>query len=301
MSTKTELEQIRDERAMEVYKRNDSIQKAKFTLTPTEMKVVLYAASKIKPGDRQFTEYEFDIKKFYQVCGIEKDTYHTLKKNMQKLADKSWFYRQETGEDVLIRWFDDIVLNKGSGKVKIVFHRRMMPFLLQLAEGGEFYTSYRLQYVLPMKSQYSPRLYEVLKSYENNHQWFFEIDTLKQLLDCENYKNFNDFKKRALDPAVEEINQYTDLCIFYTTEKVGRKVVKIHFFLDEKNPDELYETQRSIDEELDQIYIDDIIAEVETSPEQKFWEERRAARKAYEKKEAERKKKFGIKDENDDF
>lgn len=301
MSTKTELEQIRDERAMEVYKRNDMIQKARFTLSVQEQKAILYAVSKIKPGDTYFEEYEFDIKKFYTICGIENRSYNRFRDIMQKLSDKSWFLTLPSGEETLVRWFDVFRPNKKSGKVKIAFHRDMMPFLLELAESGEFYTSYRLQYVLPMKSQYSPRLYEVLKSYENNSQWFFEIDALKRILDCENYRNFNDFKKRALDPAVEEINQYTDLCIFYTTEKVGRKVVKIHFFLDEKNPDELYETQKSIDEELDQIYIDDIIADVETSPEQKFWAERRAAKKAYEKKDAERKKKFGIKDENDDF
>lgn len=295
------LEKLRDERSLEVYKRNDMIQKARFTLSVQEQKAILYAVSKIKPGDTHFEEYEFDIKKFYAICGIENRSYNRFRDVMQKLSDKSWFLTLPSGEETLVRWFDVFRPNKKSGKVKIAFHRDMMPFLLDLAESGEYYTSYKLQHVLPMKSQYSPRLYELLKSYENNKEWFFEIDTLKRLLGCENYKNFNDFKRFALEPAVREINRYADLCIFYQEQKVGKKVVRIYFFLDEKTPDEMYETRKLIEEELDQVYMDDIYDEVETSPEEKFREERRKVRQAEAAKLEKFRKKHGIKDENDDF
>ena len=43
--------QVNDERSLEVYKRNDMIQKARFSLSVQEQRAVLYAISKIKPDD----------------------------------------------------------------------------------------------------------------------------------------------------------------------------------------------------------------------------------------------------------
>ena len=81
-----------------------------------------------------------------------------------------------------VSWFDVVRTNKKSGKVTVAFHRDMMPYLVELAkqaEQGMFYTGYNLQFILPMSSRYSPRLYEILKSYQkNNREWFFELEDL---------------------------------------------------------------------------------------------------------------------------
>lgn len=110
-----------------------------------------------------------------------------------------------------------------------------MPFLLELAkqaEMGEYYTGYSLQYILPMSSQYSPRLYELLKSYQkNNREWFFNIEELKRILDAQSYDRWPDFKRRILEPAVNEINEYSDLNVAYDTEKEGRKVTRVIFYM----------------------------------------------------------------------
>ena len=201
-------ERAREERALQVYKRNDMIQKARFTLTIQEQRSVLYAISKIKPEDTYLNEYTFELQDFYRVIGWNKESYNEVKAMLKGLTDKSWWITLPTGEESVVRWFTTVRVNKSSGKVTIKFHEDMMPYLIQLAKGKEFYTSYQLQYVLPMSSQYGPRLYEILKSYQsNNRQWFFTVEDLKHRLDCANYKNFADFKRRALDPAVEEINK----------------------------------------------------------------------------------------------
>jgi plasmid replication initiation protein len=127
-----------------------------------------------------------------------------------------------------------------------------------------------------MSSQYSPRLYEILKSYQyNNRQWFFEIEDLKHLLDCKNYERWPDFRRYVLEPAVAEINKYTDIAICYSVTKNGRKVVKVNFSMAGKTKSEIIKTQREIAEELGQTSMDEMLDEFDA--ERKFWQERRQA------------------------
>lgn len=273
------------EREMSVYKRDDMIQKSRHQLTTQEQRCVLYAISKIKPTDEVFQEYTFDIKDFYILCGIQKESYTELKAILKGLADRSWWATiDDKGTESLLRWFSTVRTNKKSGKVTIEFHKDMMPFLLQLTGKNEFYTGYSLQYVLPMSGQYSPRLYELLKSYQkNNKKWFFEIDELKKLLAAGNYKNFNDFKRFVLEPALNEINKFTDIQVAYNTHKEGRKVTRVHFFMDKKTDKELAQAHSDIQEALDgQISLFEVRQQLENDPGWQFEMERQAIHKAEE-------------------
>lgn len=267
-------------REMSVVKRDDMIQHARFSLSIQEQRCVLYAISKIKPEDAVFTEYTFELKNFYTLCGIEDQSYTRLKQTLKGLSDKSWWaVIDDKGTESLLRWFSTLRTNKRSGKVTVEFHKDMMPYLLQLAtqarEQGTFYTQYGLKYVLPMRGQYSPRLYELLKSYQkNNREWFFELDELKRILDCQGYKNFNDLKRFVIEPAIKEINQYTDLNVAYDTEKEGRKVVRVIFFLAGKGKKALLETDLKVYQHLDgQISLDDFMDGFNESVRAKFMRE----------------------------
>jgi plasmid replication initiation protein len=117
-------------------------------------------------------------------------------------------------------------MNKDSGNIKIQISRRMKPYLLFLKER---YTQYELLYTLAMKSQYSIRLYELLKSYEYQRKRIFDIEELKLRLSAEHYKRFPDFKRKVLDRALEEINTLSDLDVTYTIIKESRRFAKIEF------------------------------------------------------------------------
>ena len=257
-------------RNLVVAKRNDMLQNARFNLTVQEQRAILYAITQIKPEDTGFHEYEFDIKDFYSVCGIEKDTYTVLKQMLKGLRDKSWTVPIKDANgvkwDTTVSWFNKVRSNEKSGKVKIRFDDDMMPYLLQLskqfAEQGEFYTTYYLKYVLPMQSKFSPRLYETLKSYQqNNVRWFFKLEDLQVLLcDCDkdrvpvvpkSWSNFAEFKRRVIEPAVKEINEYTDLKISYKAEKENGRYAKITFLMLEKTKQEKKLTEKAIEAALD--------------------------------------------------
>lgn len=279
-------EKIEKERELIVAKRNDMLQKARFNLTVQEQKIILYAVAQIKPDDTYMKEYTLEIKDFFEIMGWDKESYTDFKKMLKALADKSWTIPViKDGEiwDSVVRWFTTARSNKKSGKVVVKFHEDMMPYLLELSKQydltGQTYTQYKLKYILAMQSKYSPRLYELLKSYDNKTTWFFQIEDLHKLLsDCDKegnpliptgWKNFAIFKRDVLEPAVKEINKYTDMKIVYKTETKGRggKVVKIHFLLLGKTKGQLIETDQAIRDELDgQINIFDVAKEMEEAP-----------------------------------
>ena len=158
-----------------------------------------------------------------------------------------------------------------------------MPYLLDVTAPGKFYTNYTLRFVLPMNCQYSPRLYELLKSYQKTRRkWYFKIDDLKKLLNCEHYQRFPDFRRWALEPAVAEINKYTDINVMFVPHKEGRKVTEIEFLLAKKSDGKIQEAIYECNTALDgQMTTDDFVAMlqeagVSVGEEQVFWEENEA-------------------------
>ena len=249
----TKIEKAREAK---IYQADTLLQKGRFELSLNERRLILYTVAHIKPTDDRFKEYTFKLKDLYEICGIHgNDSYTEIKKNIAGLRDKAWWITMEdpnepgTECESRVSWFAVTRTNKRSGKFTVMFHPDMMPYLLELshrrADGGGYYTQYTFQYVLPMKSQYSIRLYELLKSYQkNNMSWYFQIEDLKRLLDCRHYARFADFRRFALEPAIKEINEYSDIRIKHETEKDGKRIDTITFFMVEKATPEKLEAQK---------------------------------------------------------
>lgn len=263
--TEQETMKVTSDRQMQIYKSDRMIQKGRHKLSLQEQRCVLYAMSKIKPNDSVFQEYTFDIRDFYRAAGIQDESYTRLKAILTELKQKTWWIETAPGEESTVSWFNKVRSNKNKGTVTVRFDDDMMPFLLDVTSSPDsFYTHYSLMYILPMTSQFSPRLYELLKSYQkNNQEWFFDIEELKRKLDCENYINFKDFRKRALEPAVEEVNKYTDIKIAWDVERKGRKVTRVIFYMLNKKAAELTAAKVTGREALDgQIDLEEMVENI---------------------------------------
>lgn len=242
----TQLSTVRE---YKVVKANDFIQKTRYNLSTQEQKIILYLITKIKPEDSEFQLYEFKIKEFCTICGIDDNNgknYANLKNTIKKLADKSfWITIDEKGTETLFRWIDRPYINVKSGTIKIKLDELMKPYLLQLQTR---FTEFSLYYTLAMKSQYSIRLYELLRSFENLGGWTFTIDELKKRLYAETYDRYPDFKRKVIDIAMREINNFSDISVTYELEKQGRKYHRIRFIVKlKKDLKDRLETWEKID------------------------------------------------------
>jgi plasmid replication initiation protein len=201
------------QREYEVVKANTLVQRSKFYLTTQEQKIILYLVSKIKPNDEEFKLYEFSIHEFCNVCEIDYDNgknYKNIKETLRLLADKSIWVTLDDGRETILRWVERPYIEPQSGIIQIKLDNLMMPYLMQLRDN---YTKYSLYFVLAMKSQYSIRLYELLKSYEFRGGCEFDIDDFKKKMGAEKYKQHNDFKRNVLDIAIKEINGHSDISV----------------------------------------------------------------------------------------
>lgn len=225
-----ELELI-EQRDYKVVKANELIQRARVELSILELKTFAYILSKVKPTDKEGQEYTFSIQEYCKVCGIDEKNgknYDNVKKALKNLRDKSFWMIDEDGKETTVGWLSKAKISKSKGKVDVKLDEDIQKYIVGWFEQ---YTQYSLCQVLPMKSQYSFLLYELLKSYSNYETYVFDLDDLKRRIGGANYKDYRDFKKRALDVATREINLYTDLEITWVPIPKGRKIVQIKFFL----------------------------------------------------------------------
>ena len=201
-------------RSYKVIKSNDLIQKARFDLSVQEQKIILYLISKIKPEDDKLTTIKFTVKEFCSVCGINLSgkNYNDINNVIQNLADKSLWIRFDNGEKVLMRWIQRAIINDESGIMQIRFDELLEPYLFHLKKN---FTQYEFYNILAMKSQYSIRLYEILRSYEYIHSVKFDVNDLREKIQGEHYVRYQDFRRRVLDVAVKEILDFSDINVKY--------------------------------------------------------------------------------------
>jgi len=101
----------------------------------------------------------------------------------------------------------------------------------------EFYISYKLENVLSLKSKYSIRLYEVLKSNLFKKCIEIEIKELKKMLGVneKSYNVYQNLKNKVIITAQKELNKITDISFEFEEIKTGRKVTSIKFIINSKN------------------------------------------------------------------
>jgi hypothetical protein len=134
--------------------------------------------------------------------------------------------------------FDSIKYSTG-GEIEMTFHRKVLPLLV---EAKKNFTLYYFQNVQRLKSVYSIRIYELCKQYENTDRKYreFEILELKQILNIQKkYPRYANFKDRAINVAIKEINEKTDLIVDLVEIKKGRSVVRVGFNIQSKESGEI--------------------------------------------------------------
>ena len=101
----------------------------------------------------------------------------------------------------------------------------------------EHFTSYQAKQVAHLTSKYAVRLYELLIAWrEAGKVPPIEISEFRNrlgLLDDE-YTAMHNFKKRVLEPSIQQINEHTDITVTYEQHKKGRLISGFSFRLKQK-------------------------------------------------------------------
>jgi plasmid replication initiation protein len=230
-----------------VYKANEVIE-AGYKLTLNELRVVLACIAQVNSSEEllETDEFELSAKDFAVIFEVSQDeSYRALIDvteslfNRYVVIENPDFLRPhpKKAKRLRTRWISGIRYYPDEGGLSLRFAQDMLPYLSSLKNA---FTRYRLEHVGRMTSIYAMRLYELLAQWQSVGKREVNIEWLKQQFEIENqYSNMNDFKKRVLDPAVSDINEYSNFNVIWEQRKTGRRVTHLTFTFAEKKPEKL--------------------------------------------------------------
>lgn len=223
--------------------KSNSLIEASYSLTVQEIRLLDIALADLttyEESEKQLTTMsefvEVRADEYAKMYGVDmKTAYTALREASEKLFVRYFTYSVQSEqfpshqEHRKSRWVWNIAYIEGQGLVKLAF----TPDLISLAGKlrGNF-SRYHIEQKAPLTSVYAHRLYEMMMQWRNSKVVpsipYHELRHRFDIADDE-YVRITNFKARALEPAIKQINEHTDITVSYDQYKEGRKVVGFIF------------------------------------------------------------------------
>lgn len=208
---------------------------ASYTLDLVEQRLILLAILAAResntPTDQDLTVH---VDSYINHFNVHRNTaYQALQDASRNLFERRFSYQKLTPkgnvEVVTSRWVQRISYVENEALVRIKFSDDVVPLITNLEK---HFTSYELEQVSSLSSVYAVRLYEVLIAWRSvGRVAMIELQELRSrlgVLDTE-HQRMEAFKRRVLEPAIEQINKFTDINADYEQHKQGRSIIGFSF------------------------------------------------------------------------
>lgn len=223
-----------------VYKSNALIE-ASYRLSPAEQRIMLSCITQVR-RDQTLTDevmYSVSVADYAALIGSESGSvYNELAAAALRLKRREvWIKENPNGEGdkeetLVTGWVQSIRYRKTEGRIELRFTKDMLPYLTQLTEQ---FTRYTLADVAKMTSAHGMRLYELLCQWHAAGEREVSVKWLREAFQLGGkYPAIKDFKKRVIEPAVEQINEHSPLWCKWDQRKTGRRVSHLVFTFGEK-------------------------------------------------------------------
>lgn len=223
-----------------IKKSNDLIE-SRYNFDIWEMRIFLMLIAQIRREDDDFRTYRIwyrDVAKVFKLN--QKRGYAEIRDAVKNLLEKKvyvdvtvdGFKRKEVYH--FIRKLSYLEEGQEGKKgvenqeyIDVKIEDEMRPLLLQLQKS---FTAYELGNVVNL-GVYAVRVYELLKQYESIGHRTLSFEELKLMFELEDkYPLFSGFYTFVIEPALREINEFTDLFVDEAEKiKEGKKIVAIRF------------------------------------------------------------------------
>lgn len=216
---------------------------ANYEMSALQKNIFYMVQSQLGADDAPNKEYIIRIKDLVDVTNVV-NPYANLrlatKTMMQKILEIPI-----DGNLLQVAPFSSVFYNTDEGTIAICIDPKLRPFLFNLENR---FTTYGFYEALLVSGKYTKRLYEMLSQWKNLGLMKVSIQDLKTRLrlirndeetgqDTEQYPDWDNFKRRVLDPAVKEINSKTDIEVTYYPERESRKTTGLVWTIKVKKPE----------------------------------------------------------------
>jgi hypothetical protein len=207
---------------------SNQLVEARYNLPLAEQRLILTMIARIQPDDEDFKPYRISIRELAEFMGIDKNSAYRECKKITKSLLSRVLEIAEPGQLVQTGWVSSAQYIEGSGMVSLCFDPLLKPYLLKLK--GNF-TSLKLEMILSFKSQYTMRVYSLLKRYERFKMREIPLDQLREILGLQKnqYSLYGNFKTDLLKPIQKELIEKADLYFEFEEIKYGRRVGALRF------------------------------------------------------------------------
>jgi plasmid replication initiation protein len=216
--------------------KSNSLIDASYKLNAQAQKLVLACLGKVdsRPDATPQKEITLTASEFSELMGIDIKNAH---RELYKAADalfKSSIILHEGDEEIELHWIQEKAKKmKGEGAVRIIWSDRILRYICQLKSR---FTSYKLRNIASLQSGHSIRLYELLMKFNATGERVIYLNDFKSALGIsDKYPEYKDLAKRVIKPAIEELNQRSDLVIKFDTIKKGRNIAALVFEFKQSN------------------------------------------------------------------
>jgi len=223
-----------------IVKKDNALIRAAYTLSLAEHRLILLAVADANgKADvlKDMTVYAADYADRFNVT--RQAAYMALHDASKQLFERRFTFErissQGTRRQVVSRWIQRIEYGESEGLVKLRFADEVIPLLTDLQSR---FTYYALSHVSGLTSTYAVRLYEQLIAWRSSGKTpVIDVAELRQLLGVEpnEYPRIEAFKRRALNLAIEQINEHSDISASYDQHKRGRNITGFSFTFTIKN------------------------------------------------------------------
>jgi plasmid replication initiation protein len=220
---------------LSVAKSNNLID-ASYKLNVQAQKLVLACLGKIdsRPDATPQKEVTLTASEFSELMGIDIKNAH---RELYKAADalfKSSIILHEGDDEIELYWIQEKAKKlKGEGAIRIVWSDRILRYICQLKSR---FTTYKLRNIASLQSGHSIRLYELLMKFNTTGERVIYLDDFKSALGIsDKYPEFKVLNRDVIKPAIDELNQRSDLIIKFDTIKKGRTVAALVFEFKQSN------------------------------------------------------------------
>ena len=200
-----------------------------YSLSVFESRIILHCIGQIDSMGELTTSKTFTLtaNEIIEASGLSSNnSYRCLQDAVKKLYDRSVIIKLNENKTLETRWISSALYEKNEGIITIRFAHDMIPYLSEITKN---FTKYRLNNILLFKSSYSIRIYELLMCWQGCTH-IAEIDWLKEKFELSGkYSRLLNFKIRVINPAIEDINNFSDLTVSYTDIKQGRHITAFKF------------------------------------------------------------------------
>lgn len=216
---------------------------ASYNLEVTEQRLILLSIIRARETGQGITtdsRLQIHASDYANRFDVTKEAaYDALKNAVNNLFERKFSYKEYTDNNkeivVKSRWVSQIAYIEDSAVLEVIFAPAVVPFITRLEK---HFTSYQMKQVTQVTSKYGIRLYELLIQWrEIGKTPVLEINDFRFKLGLEDteYKNMSDLKRRVIDPAIKQINEFTDITVTYEQQKSGRTITGFEFKFKLKN------------------------------------------------------------------